>query len=275
MIAKTILGTMILEGLNVAKDYIPMLKEEYFDKICDREIFKIIAKKVEQNEDFDSNIIASELKTLKPYTYLVKLVNQATSTYLLPNYIEKLKKEFLRNEIPKLLKKDDSLEEVAEIIQKVEGESLKEKAVRIDDVTKSINKMLDEKTGVEFQFEFYPLKKIAVGIDRGMLTVIGGYTGQAKSSLAIQLADDFASNGHKVLFCTSEMTEAEIGRRMIARRCHIDSMKFKTLSFDEEEIEKKNHMILTVAKSRDGKIGFKEVAFQPEFYEFADMFEEF
>ena len=240
MLQKSILGTLIINGLRTAEDYIPLLQGEYFGG-TDRRVFNLIKEKVEKKEDFDGNLIAEEIKEKKwiekPYSYLALLEEEAGPVSLLPIYIERVKKQITRLKSLDLLSNNGNLEQVLELLRKLE-ENPKEKVNRINEIMEDLNIAIKEGIGVEFKFKFTPLRKMLVGLDRGELTVIGGWTSQAKSSLCLQLAIEFAEQGYKVLFCSSEMTEPQIGKRIISLRCHINSMKFKSLDFTEEEKER-------------------------------------
>jgi len=237
MLQKTILGTVIINGLKVAEDYVPLLREEYFVGM-DRKLFRLLKQKVNNKEDFDANLIAEEIRERKwmeekPYSYTALLIKKAGSVSLLPVYIEKLKKQIARIRILNLAN-NGNLEKVSEVLQKLEEEP-KEKLVKINEVIKYLDVVIKEGIGVEFKFKFPPLKKMLIGLDRGELTVVGGWTSQAKTSFCLQLANEFAEERYKVLFCSSEMTEYQIGRRIMSFRCHIDSMKFKRANFTKEE----------------------------------------
>jgi len=248
MLQKSILGTLIINGLRVAEDYVPLLEEDYFRGI-DRKLFNLIKEKVNNKEDFDGNIIADEIKekkwTGKPYSYLALLEEEAGPVSLLSIYIEKVKKQITRLKLLDLLTNNGNLEQVSEILRKLE-ESPREKVIKVNEVMENLNIAIKEEIGVEFKFRFPPLRNMFIGLDRGELTIVGGWTSQAKSSFCIQLANEFAEQGYKVLFCSSEMTEMQIGKRLISLRCHIDSMKFKNLDFTEEEKERIRNEILLI-----------------------------
>jgi replicative DNA helicase len=76
------------------------------------------------------------------------------------------------------------------------------------------------------------------GIDRGNLIVIGGYPSNGKSSLMISLVFGFTNQlEYKVLITTLEMNPKEIMRRLEARACTINTMKFRTKSLTNNDKE--------------------------------------
>jgi replicative DNA helicase len=70
--------------------------------------------------------------------------------------------------------------------------------------------------GTAYKYKMEELNRYLGGIDKGELCTIGGWTSQAKSMFAIQLAIDFATQDKRVLYLTSEMTPIETCRRILA-----------------------------------------------------------
>jgi len=125
----------------------------------------------------------------------------------------------------------DVIEKAEDLIQDIRQKSTSadrdiKRVSTIRNVGESLGQIINEGAGAEFPFKFSPLEAKIGGIDRGMLTVIGGFTSQCKTSLVIQLADDFASSDFKTVICSSEMPELQIMQRVLCRRCHIDSENF-------------------------------------------------
>ena len=87
--------------------------------------------------------------------------------------------------------------------------------------------MMDTLKGTEHTFAISALNKYLGGLDKGELLTIGGYTSQGKSDLAIQLAIDFAIKGKKVLFLSTEMLSAEIGRRILGNMGSVNVMDLR------------------------------------------------
>lgn len=93
--------------------------------------------------------------------------------------------------------------------------------------------------GVAYRFSIPLLNRyLGGGVDKGELVTIGAYTSQAKTSLACQLAIDFAKDGNKkILYCSSEMTELEIARRILANQMPKNIMDIRAGRFGDGEQE--------------------------------------
>ena len=92
---------------------------------------------------------------------------------------------------------------------------------KLSDIMSKILDSIEKQKGVEFQFSLMDLNRSLSGLARGELLLIGGFTSQGKSSLCIQMAMDFAEQGKKVLFCSSEMSEFETARRILGNYCDL------------------------------------------------------
>ena len=73
------------------------------------------------------------------------------------------------------------------------------------------------------------------GIRGSKLVVIGARPGVGKSHFAIWLADKAAMAGKKVLYVTMEMGADEVMARLIAKHTLVDSRKFESMDFTDEE----------------------------------------
>src|SRR3990167_10532404 len=69
------------------------------------------------------------------------------------------------------------------------------------------------------------LNQFIWGIQRKCLTIIGARTSEGKSTLAVQIAYDLASQGKVVLFLSLETTVEKIGVRLFCLHSHFDNAK--------------------------------------------------
>lgn len=132
-------------------------------------------------------------------------------------------------------------------------EKYKEGQIEFDELTEKIlsfpalNEEPDEQTlkdlfvatlkksseGVAYKFRLEILNKYLGGLDKGELLVIGAHTSQGKSMLGLQLATDFAEQGHNILYCTSEMSPEESARRILSRLTKTNITDFRYGNLDE------------------------------------------
>jgi len=238
VIEKIIISTLIEADLETSKLAMASINKEHFTG-RERELIELIYSKVQDNQSFDAKILAEELKGEDSEGYLNNLKAKAGKKSLLESYIRKLADRRAKETITRLCasQKDNAFEKISQIaesrklaqVEKANFVELKYAAVDVCEV-------VEKNKGVDFPFSFEPLKVLAAGINRGEVMVIGGYPGQGKTAMSIKLADDFACNNHKVLYCSSEMPVKDIVIRLFCRRCRINSEKFRTGRLSDEDI---------------------------------------
>jgi replicative DNA helicase len=109
---------------------------------------------------------------------------------------------------------------------------------KLSDVMRSVISSLERKEGTEFHFSLSELNRHTGGLARGELLLVGGFTAQGKSSLCLQMAVDLAEQGKRVLFCSSEMSEFEMARRVLGSYSGIRILDLRRAEVDGEGIEK-------------------------------------
>jgi len=110
------------------------------------------------------------------------------------------------------------------------------------------NTLRDSMAGVKHRFRKETLAHYLGGVDNGELITVGGYTSQGKSTFGIQLAIDFAQDGKKVLYLSSEMSEIEVGRRILSNLNKKNIMDFRKGRFEEGEKEAFENIIEIISK---------------------------
>ena len=80
------------------------------------------------------------------------------------------------------------------------------------------------------------IDKVTNGFSRGELVTIGAKSGVGKSTLSLRIALNMfkREEGIKILMISREMSEAQIGERIIATHTDIDKETFEQKSFDEK-----------------------------------------
>lgn len=239
MIEKIIISTLIEAGLETSKLIMPSIEKEHFVG-RERELIELIYKKVRVNQAFDTKILAEELKGEDSEGYLNSLKAKAGKKSLLEVYIRKLADKRAKEKIARLCTSQDtdafaSINQITE--QRMLAQVEKTNFVQLKYAAVDVCEVAEKNEGVDFSFSFAPLKVLAAGINRGEVMLIAGYTSQGKTALALKLADDFACDKYKVLYCSSEMPVKDIVIRLFCRRCRINSEKFRTGKLSDNDIE--------------------------------------
>jgi len=241
-----LIGCMLDGGLDLSEKIISQLEREDFgDDYYGREFaqcFDVICNFVKEGKEFDGILIADELSkkgAKSAFSFISTCQEMVIAPSMYPAYLRKVREMRLRRELEDIVKQVDSAD-IEDILQKVN--KLSEKLVlqdgikQVADIMGPLIDRLEKQEGPDFNFSLRDLNTNIGGLNKGELMLVGGWTSQGKSSLLINLALDVAVR-HKVLFCSSEMTEQELARRFLAYSCNIPVARIRKAEVSESEIE--------------------------------------
>lgn len=240
------LGSMLIdkEALMATIDF---LKPEEFYSEKHQIIYRNVLDLFNKNQAVDLVTLSEELKKQKMLeevggiTYLTNIINSVPTAVNIRNYNQIVKeKAVLRNTIFQLNKMLDLCFEDKDpklILEKVQDIAVK---ILPEEEEKTLGELLkhtliSSSLGVKYRFKLDSLNTVLGGIDICETIAIGGYTSQGKTSLALQLCKDFCEQGLRVLYCTSEMSDKETSRRLLANLQEKNIMDFRKGLFTENE----------------------------------------
>ncbi len=254
-IERAFLANLITGGLKEARKVKEIIKVDDFVVEMHQEIYQAIAKFVEDDRPFDAPLLIDHLRSHSklanmdtPVRYskvILDILEWKVSPTLQGEYIEKFYEQRLRRQISAVIEElpdnfdkvdpADFFKKIDDIKKEVKGVS---EFVKLSDIMSKVLDSIEKQQGVEFQFSLMDLNHSLAGLARGELLLIGGFTSQGKSSLCIQMAMDFAEQGKKVLFCSSEMSEFETARRVLGNYCNlvISDLRQGKLDIDISEL---------------------------------------
>lgn len=259
---RSVLGTLLLDP-DTIPDILSMIPSpDYFYSEIHRVIYQAVINLFGTDRPVDIVTIKEELRKINKLkdvggaVYLTDLIESVPTTKNIKRYTEIVKEKKTSRDLLQLGEKisssaynesidsNEAIKSAEDLLLDIRRKSAPDdqkvsQVSSIKIIGESFGKTIHTGVEPEFPFKFSPLQAKIGGIDRGMMTVIGGYTSQSKTSLIVQLADnDFADSGFKTLICSSEMPELQIMQRIICRRCHIDSEKFLHNRLDGEDKER-------------------------------------
>lgn len=242
------LGSMLLDKEAVMAT-IDFLKPEDFFRKQHQNIYICILDLLNKNQAVDLVTVTNELHKKKmlekvgAVTYLTNIINSVPTAANIRHYNQIVKeKAILRNTIIQLNKIHDLCFEDKDpklILEKVQNIAAK---ILPEEEEKSLGELLkhtliSSSQGVKHRFKLESINKVLGGVDICETITIGGYTSQGKTSLALQLCKDFCEQRLKVLYCTSEMSDKETARRLLANLQEKNIMDFRKGLFAAKEKE--------------------------------------
>ena len=242
------LGSMLLdkEALMATIDF---LKPEDFYPEKHQIVYRGILDLSDKNQAVDLVTLTEELHKQKMLekvdgvNYLTNIINSVPTTANIRHYNQIIKeKAVLRNTIVQLNKMRDLCFEDKDpklILEKVQNITVN---ISPEEEEKSLGELLkhtliSSAQGAKYRFKLESINRVLGGVDICETITIGGYTSQGKTSLALHLCKDFCEQGLRVLYCTSEMSEIETARRLLANLQEKNIMDFRTGKFEKNEKE--------------------------------------
>lgn len=254
------LGSMLLnkEAILATNGF---LKLDDFYMESHQIIYKNILDLFNKGQSVDLVTLTEELKKkemlerIGGITYLSLLMNSVPNVLNIQYYNQIIKEKFiLRNTIIQLI-------EILDLCYK--GINSKIVSGKIQNIAINASQEEDKETlgqllndtllsssqGTKYRFKLEGLNNLLGGVDPYETITIGGYTSQGKTSLALQLCKDFCEQHLKVLYCTSEMSDQETARRLLANMQEKNIMDFRKGKFNENETESLRGFIEFIVKA--------------------------
>ena len=218
-------------------------------------IYRTMLKMLKGNINIDLVTITAELnkknllEKIGGVVYLTHLINSVPTSKNIIHYNNLISRASLKRRQQTLLSNVEcgkmEIENAMTALDKLPTTTVKEEtfqAILESTLRQSLR-------GTDFKFKIDALNKYLGGLDKGELLTIGGYTSQAKSGLAIQLAINQASKGKRTLFLSTEMLVAEVGRRILGNLCKINITSMRKGIMTPEETSETEEMIGTIGKN--------------------------
>lgn len=242
------LGSMLLDKEAVMAT-IDSLKPEDFYREQHQIIYGCILDLFNKNRVVDLVTVTEELnkknvlEKVGGVTYLTHLISSVPTSANIRYYNQIVKEKavsrniiFQLNKMRDLCFEDKDTKLILEKVQNIAVKILPEEEEKsLDELLK--HTLISSSQGVKYRVKLESINKVLGGVDFCEIVTIGGYTSQGKTSLALQLCKDFCEQDLRVLYCTSEMSDQETSRRLLANLQEKNIMDFRRGKFEKNEKE--------------------------------------
>lgn len=130
---------------------------------------------------------------------------------------------------------DQAEKAIFEISKKVRKAETVHFGARVDEMVDRMDARKTRKEGQLLQTGIKSLDKITGGLDEGNLIVIGARTGIGKTIVSLNLAFNFAEEGHPVLLISLEQPGVELAERVISSRSNIEAYCIRQAIIQESQ----------------------------------------
>lgn len=218
-------------------------KPEYFLFEPTRKVWDAIMERVNNKESVDIAWLVN-LEVVKT-TALADLLPKIITDILSPQYeaascINAMKANFIRSTSKSIIRNvnetlpgDDPESALSELI--AQATELKEKVTHrersdvVDDIIKSLDRGIEVSTG------YSDLDWLIKGIERGRLSLIGGYTHHGKTMFSLNIARNVMNQGHSVTIFSTEMGEEALVRRFATMESGVNPSVHRILSTEQKQ----------------------------------------
>lgn len=254
---KAVLGSM-LKSQDAVADVIEILRAEDFYLKEHQEIFKVMVEMFAKSIAIDLMTTYSELKSKKlaelvgGLTYLSKLMDEAvvySNAKFYANTVadkskmrqligeaDTIKSSAFSEEIPP----EDILDAAEQRIMEIAHKSQRSNYVDINDVLveniKEIQELEKNKgrlPGVETGFK--KVDEILGGLQKTDLVILAARPGVGKTAFALNIASHAAQVGNKVMIFSLEMSNTQLGQRMLAMTANVPMENIRSGNITQDD----------------------------------------
>ena len=264
----SIMSSNEIEESVLAAIFVNEENHKYIDKIDPQDfyytknlrIFELIKELKEKDETIDI-LTVKELGVSKKYngTELLTVLANMTDNYFYAGNIEKyfniLKNLSIRRKILNLSRQiceemeaedvnKDEADIKNEVIQKYLELKTNDKTTNNDmfhvmnETMKDIEDKYKKRDDLRYRTGYLDLDRIIEGLHEQEFTIIAARPGVGKTAFALQMAEYIAKHGVFTYFASLEMSEKQLGNRIVAREAEIDSHVLRMGWLTDDNFEK-------------------------------------
>lgn len=258
---KSVLGCLLSGKI----DRIIELSEADFHNEANRLVFNAMSQLYERKQEVDEISVSNLARLDNALEYVNNLQHYVGSSENISYYMENLQLYTMRREVLKRIEKaramaldgyyDNSIclkndiQQALDIKVKCGDNGNHKIAAIMDRVTDDIEKRYNAKHENKLFSGFFDLDKITAGLHSQELTLIAARPGVGKTAMAIQIMLNLARKGNYCLFVSREMSDVQIGKRILANVSEIDGQKLRFCkSLNSEEFQKIMHTSIAVSE---------------------------
>lgn len=201
-------------------------------------LFEVMLKMLSDSVVCDIITVSTEYvnNQIGEVLFLTEIINSVPTSKNIEQYISLVKQSSIKRKQKNLLIEVEGGKDIEKAMIELEKLSLNKTPEETLQIILE-NTLVNTLKGTDFKFGIHAFNKYLGGLDKGELLTIGGYTSQGKSDLAIQMAINMAKKERGVLFLSTEMLPAEIGRRILGNLTSTKVMDLRKGMLSEEERE--------------------------------------
>ncbi len=266
-IEKSILGCFLVDDDSLK--YIKTIDVDDFYLPANKKIYKSIQDLNKNNQEINIISVKESMKNIANEIQLLQYLAELTDLYItsasiqqdiniLKNYStrRKIKKACLKilNDIHDINISTDAVEIkkdcINEFLNIKTGNISEIKDIRsvIAETTEDIEKNYKKRNDNKYKTGFFDLDKVTDGLHEQELTIIAARPGMGKTSLALNIAENISEGGIGTYFVSLEMSERQLGNRLISSKTGIDSHKLRCGWLEDKDFEEISNTAINLSE---------------------------
>ena len=264
---EALIGSLVIDG-DVMRQVYRYLKPSDFYHDNNRAYYQACCNLYERREAINQVTIASEMKrqgtldksggTAKLYHFEAVCPTSCDAEY----YADLIKRSSVSRQIVSTGDRiaaigyednpdtNNAMEVVNKEIEKLRKVAVTSKKLLTPvDAADAIWSMLNRESSRGIMSGFYDLDQATTGFYPGELTVFGARPSIGKTQLMLDIAENMAENGKRILFVSEEMSIDQLMERKVARFLHISIRDLRTRKLTADETDKVMELAGIVAES--------------------------
>ncbi len=256
---KAVLGAMLKNG-DARADVSGILREEDFYLTEHREIYKTIIDMEHKGVGIDIMTVFSELKRRKTVemvgglTYLSRLIDEtivvSNAKFYARNVADKskmrqliaeadrIKEAAYSNELPPEDILDNAEQSILEIAHKAQRSNYTDINEILVENIQEIQKLEENKGTIQgIPTGFKKVDEILGGFQRTDLIILAARPGVGKTAWALNIAENAASTGSKIIVFSLEMANTQLGQRLLSMTANVPLENIRNGNISAEDWE--------------------------------------
>ena len=214
-----------------------------------RAINELKAKKEEVSIlQISSKIQADKNQVLKYLSSLSEYIKTSSADNVYNQLIQLSKKRklysLMQDKEVELLESEDNIDifaqSIIQEINKIEAVNEKEKSFleQVNDTMSRIESNILNGLDYSLYTGIGDLDKLACGLHKQELTIIGARPGVGKTTFALQIAEHIAEKGIPTAFISLEMSDYQIIQKILSKKTRVNTYKMRMGTLEDKDLEK-------------------------------------
>ncbi len=260
-VEQSILGCLLVFKESIKN--IKLIDEEDFFNEKNKKIFNLIKELADNNKPIEILSVkelakSKEMNEKNIFSYLIELTDKVVTSANLDYYINQLKNYSTRRAV--VQKSVENINNMYQIGADVESEEIKKNTIKsisdiktatvikdememvqlISETMEDIDKKYNKRDDLKYHTGFFELDKVTDGLHEQELTLIAARPGCGKTALALNIAKNISKKGVCTYFVSLEMSEKQLGNRLVSSYAGIDSHRLRSGWLEDEDFKKIN-----------------------------------